>query len=311
VTFQGGSRLERIDREAFSSCGLKSIVIPSSVVVVGKHSFFLCKPLTSVAFESGSRLELIDECAFSKTGLKSIVIPSSVIVLGKWSFDGCKPLETVTFERGARLERIEESAFRDSGLKSIVIPSSVVIVGKESFYECKSLESVRFESGSRLERMHESAFSGTLVDYRSVCDSLPAFRSERAGNSCERYLFWTGESSVPFQDWGTRVYVLTIDAIFGAMSAHCLRQRPWLKARCGLLPSFWGFEAELTYAAGLRHQSSPVSLFCRCHHSRIVSSIARCFLFFRMWSGLWIRNLHAGITANEFLENHREERAFL
>jgi hypothetical protein len=147
-----GSRIYRY----FGPC--RSIVIPSSVVVLGKWSFYNCKSLESVRFEGGSRLEQIEECAFQQSGLQSIEILSSVLVLGVASFRWCKALEAVAFEAGCRLERIEGRAFFGSGLKSVGIPSSVVELGKESFCKCASLESVRFESDCRLERIEESAF---------------------------------------------------------------------------------------------------------------------------------------------------------
>jgi hypothetical protein len=159
VQFENGSRLERINEFALHGSGMRLIVIPFSVVFLGRESFGGCKSLESVIVESGSRLERIDEFAFEWTGLQSIVIPSSVVVLSELSFYKCKSLESVTFEDGSRLERIEESAFLGSGLKWIVIPSSVVVLGKLSFSECALLESVTFENGSRLELINESAFS--------------------------------------------------------------------------------------------------------------------------------------------------------
>jgi hypothetical protein len=45
VTFESGSRLERIEGFAFSRSGLTSIEIPSSVVVLGKGSFRVCESL--------------------------------------------------------------------------------------------------------------------------------------------------------------------------------------------------------------------------------------------------------------------------
>jgi hypothetical protein len=150
----------------FGCC--RSIVIPSSVFVLGKESFCGCESLESVIFESGSRLERIEESALCESGLKSILIPSSVIVLGKWSFRGCRSLASVTFESGSRLERIEERALCESGLKSILIPSSVTVLGKWSFRGCKSLASVTFESGSRLERVDRSMFQGSRVSFCSV-----------------------------------------------------------------------------------------------------------------------------------------------
>jgi hypothetical protein len=62
--------LERIEESAFKRSGLKSILIPSSVVVLGKESFCECESLASVTFESGSRLERIEECGFCKRLLK-------------------------------------------------------------------------------------------------------------------------------------------------------------------------------------------------------------------------------------------------
>jgi hypothetical protein len=185
VTFEGGSRLERIEESAFRESGLKSIEIPSSVVILGKGSFAGCRSLESVTFESGSRLERIEKSAFRESGLKSIEIPSSVVVLGISSFFQCRFLKSITFESGSRLERIEESAFRGSGLNSIEIPSSVVVLGNESFYHCTSLEFVTFESGSRLELVAE--FNRNQSDSRSIAKALstrrPSMVSPSFGNS--------------------------------------------------------------------------------------------------------------------------------
>jgi hypothetical protein len=153
VAFERGSRLERIFDSAFRDTGIQSIVIPSSVVDLGKKSFCGCKSLESVIFESGSRLERIEESAFEESGLHSIDIPSSVVVLGKKSFYWCKSLKSAIFESGSRLEQIDESALENSGLQSIRIPSSVILLGKRSLYRCKVLESVIFESDSPLERI--------------------------------------------------------------------------------------------------------------------------------------------------------------
>jgi hypothetical protein len=88
VTFASGSRLERIEESAFRESGLKSILIPSSVVVLGKASFRSCNSLESVTFESGSRLERIEESAFYDSGLESIVIPESVTFIDGSAFNG-------------------------------------------------------------------------------------------------------------------------------------------------------------------------------------------------------------------------------
>jgi hypothetical protein len=142
VAFERGSALEGIAESVFYGSALRSIMIPSSIIVLGKSSFGECRSLEYVIFENGSRVERIERLAFALSGLNSIVIPSSVVVLGESCFGKCESLESVVFESGSRLERIEDSAFCGSGLNSIVIPSGVVAFGKSSFATCKWLEAV-------------------------------------------------------------------------------------------------------------------------------------------------------------------------
>jgi hypothetical protein len=113
--------------------GLKSIIIPSSVEVLGEFCFSNCHSLSSITFESDSHLQRIEKSAFSSSGLKSIVIPSSVEVLCESCFSRCESLSSITFESDSHLQRIEKSAFSWSGLKSIVIPHSVEFIDSSAF----------------------------------------------------------------------------------------------------------------------------------------------------------------------------------
>jgi hypothetical protein len=92
VTFESGSRLERIDEFAFHGSGLKSIVIPSSVHILCKESFSQCLRLESVVFESNSRLERIEESSFCWSGLKSIEVPPGVAFIDGSAFVGTRVL---------------------------------------------------------------------------------------------------------------------------------------------------------------------------------------------------------------------------
>jgi hypothetical protein len=83
IEFDNGSNLIRIEESAFSSSGLKSIVIPSSVEILGKSCFGHCQSLESIIFENDSKLVRIEEEAFyhAQFGihrLKSIVIPQCI-----------------------------------------------------------------------------------------------------------------------------------------------------------------------------------------------------------------------------------------
>jgi hypothetical protein len=81
VFFESGCRLERIEESAFARSKLRSIEIPSSVIVLGKLSFAACASLESVTFANDCRLERIGASTFGRSGLKSIEIPSSDILL--------------------------------------------------------------------------------------------------------------------------------------------------------------------------------------------------------------------------------------
>jgi hypothetical protein len=86
VAFERGSSLEKVWDAGFRGSGLQSIVVPSSVVALGKESFYECKSLESVTFESDSRLERIEGSAFEKSGLLSIEIPFSVAFIDGSAF---------------------------------------------------------------------------------------------------------------------------------------------------------------------------------------------------------------------------------
>jgi hypothetical protein len=172
VIFESGSRLERIEAYAFSSnscaqSGLRSIVIPSSLVVLGESSFYGCWNLESVSFESGSRLERIEEGTFEFSGLTSIDIPPSLTFIDGSALSGVS-LNSVSVSPDHKRFRLRDCFLEDYDgsticryfgvCSSVVVPSSVVVLGKASFLGCESLTSVIFESGSRLERIEESAF---------------------------------------------------------------------------------------------------------------------------------------------------------
>jgi hypothetical protein len=75
VTFESGSKLSRIEKNAFAGTGLIDIIIPASVDFLGEGCFADINSLSSVAFESESRLSRIEKPAFRETGLVEIVLP--------------------------------------------------------------------------------------------------------------------------------------------------------------------------------------------------------------------------------------------
>lgn len=150
---------------AFSGeAGLQEIVIPASVVEVGRNlwnetggggAFQNCTALTSVVFEGDN---------LSKINLNT--------------FNGCSALSSI--ELPESLEKIEYNAFDDcSALKSIVIPDKVTYIGEGAFELCSKLATVTFEKGSQLKTIgggysNSSDYYGAFSDCPITSIEIPA-----------------------------------------------------------------------------------------------------------------------------------------
>ncbi|MBQ6483108.1 MAG: leucine-rich repeat protein [Anaerolineaceae bacterium] len=121
--------------------GLKgSYVIPSSVNVIGYHSFMDCTGLTGITIPNS--VTVIGADAFCGcTGLKNLTIPNSVSTIGGSAFLECSHLQSITIPDSVK--RIENGTFRMcSDLESIVIPGSVTTIGERAFEGCTSLTNI-------------------------------------------------------------------------------------------------------------------------------------------------------------------------
>jgi hypothetical protein len=65
--------LSRIERSTFRETGLREIVIPASVEVLGEECFLGCTLLQSITFEQGSRLREVGRSAFSEVPVSPIL----------------------------------------------------------------------------------------------------------------------------------------------------------------------------------------------------------------------------------------------
>lgn len=109
--------LTKIPENAFSSCGLKNVNIPTRCTEIGNNAF--ANNSLSGELNLPSSLNTIGERAFYRYnsssptgGFSSITIPSSVTKIGANAFSGHKSLETVTLEHENKEKlTIENGAF--------------------------------------------------------------------------------------------------------------------------------------------------------------------------------------------------------
>ena len=126
VTFEEGSKLEKIDAAAFYSCkALTSIEIPASVKTIGADAFANALALTSVTFAPGSVIESIGDEAFSKTAITEFEFPTLAegkkITLGSKLFNLSTTLTTVRISKS--VATISDALDACSSLTNVVVDS--------------------------------------------------------------------------------------------------------------------------------------------------------------------------------------------
>ena len=74
---------------------LVELVLPDSLLTIGRNSLQGCSSLTDVKIPA--TVKVIDDNAFSKcSALEKIKLPADLIKIGKGAFRGCKALKSVT-----------------------------------------------------------------------------------------------------------------------------------------------------------------------------------------------------------------------
>lgn len=192
-----------IEEEDYS---LTKIVLPDSVVRIGKESFMNAQALTSVTFGSG--LKVVDDYAFQSTKIEKAVfkdgleyvgqfafnyclemtemhLPDSVTHFGDFAFVSCQKLKKANIPTG-----ITEVPVHGLGwcyeLEEITIPNTITKIGNAAFQFCKSLKHVEIPEG--VTYIDQSAFSDCIA-LTSV--TLPS-TLETIGNSAFAMCGFTG-----------------------------------------------------------------------------------------------------------------------
>ena len=146
--------LIRIEHDAFASCNLKRINLPSTVSEIGSHAFDNCTKLDGISLPEG--LRSIGGWAFSHCcSLQRININPNLKIIGRAAFLSCESLTDISFSEG--LQEIEKDAFsRCKSLVSVTLPSSLKDIGIESFEGCERLNKIHIPD--TIENIHARAF---------------------------------------------------------------------------------------------------------------------------------------------------------
>ena len=132
-----------------------SIIIPSSVKLIGEYAFYYESSLTSITLNEG--LEIIGPYAFNRcSGITTpIIIPNSVKSIGNNAFLRCTKTPSITV--GSGVTAIPEKCFQQcSGATAISLSNSVKKIGSYAFSRCNGLTSYTLPNS--VEEICEAAF---------------------------------------------------------------------------------------------------------------------------------------------------------
>lgn len=153
------------DAAFLGEAGLQEIVIPASVVEVGRNlwnetggggAFQNCTALTSVVFE-GDNLSKINLNTFNGcSALSSIELPESLEKIEYNAFDDCSALKSIVIPD--KVTYIGEGAFNYcTGLQEAYIGDGVTEIAAKAFAECTALKTVVI--GKSIQRIGDQAFN--------------------------------------------------------------------------------------------------------------------------------------------------------
>ena len=162
------------------------LLIPKSVMSIGRHAFFSDYNLTNIQIEDETEISRLGYGAFAHCGIINFTVPRSVKSMGQEVFAECPKLVTITFEAGSLLENLPAWAFvgaselrqitfeEGSNLKLIEARAmegltklervtlencnSLVTIDNYSFMNCKTLSKITFPES--LKEIGRYAFNG-------------------------------------------------------------------------------------------------------------------------------------------------------
>ena len=179
-----------ISASAFKNAnGLKTVVLPSTLTVIGAEAFAKCAYLESVTFTAGTAGLTIGDGAFAECDVLTntgFAIPARTVYIGDKAFFGAK---FVNANLPDGLTFIGDEAFaKNEALVSVSIPGTVTYVGDGAFAGCYELATVELKEGTAtLEIGSELAAEQNGVFYN--CKKLTAITLPARTTTVGAYAF--------------------------------------------------------------------------------------------------------------------------
>ena len=186
ITFEEGSKLEKIGAAAFLYTYATEVVIPESVTLIGNLSFAYCKQLSSVivpqnvsliypqSFKSSTKVVLnVATGTYAENYAKSndIAYESRAFVDAIIATGECGESARWTLYASGKMVisgngAIDNYTSKDTTpwadylkqIKSIEIGKDITVVGNYAFAYATNVKSITFEEGSKLEKIGAAAF---------------------------------------------------------------------------------------------------------------------------------------------------------
>lgn len=136
--------LENVPENFAYDAGIKEIVIPDHIQIIGHNAFINCNILEKVKI--GENVRTISYYAFSRCRLlRDINIPNKVECIKIGAFEFCDSLVNLTLPDS--LEYLDACAFENcSLLQKVVLPSKLSYMGSSIFSGCEALSEITYNS---------------------------------------------------------------------------------------------------------------------------------------------------------------------
>lgn len=180
-SMHNGIPVKQIADEAFCSLRtLKHVVIPNSVISIGKGAFKYCFNLMSTHIPDS--VVLIGEDAFWDCHNLKQVSFGSVTEIHDYTFIGCDSITNIKLPNG--VTKIGVHAFGDCyDLTDISIPISLNEISHAAFWDCRNLKNIHYE--------------GTIEQWHAIHKEVGIYTNTNKDASWNAY---TGEYTVHCSD---------------------------------------------------------------------------------------------------------------